>query len=66
MNKYDYNCTQNKMLDTNSKVVQQIKIEDIALSNTIDFESNTVKHYIFDKIAIIQIQYCLLDKKHTA
>ena len=63
MNKYDYNHTQNQMLDTNSKAIQQIEIEDIALNNTIGFESNTLKHYFFDKTAIIQIQYCLLDKK---
>ena len=48
------------MLHTNSKAIQQIKIEDIALSNTIGFESNTLKHYLFDKTAIIQIKYCLL------
>ena len=52
-----------KMLYTKSKAIQQIKIEDIALSNTTCFESNTLKHYLFDKTAIIQIQYCLLDKK---
>ena len=63
MNKYDYNHTQNQMLDTNSKAMQQIKIEDIALSNTTRLESNTLKHHFYDKTAIIQIQYCLLDKK---
>ena len=64
MNKYDYNHTQNEMLDTKSKALQQIKIEDIALSNTIGFESNTLKHYFFGKTAIVQIQYyCVLDKK---
>ena len=62
INKYDYNHTQNQMLDTKSKAIQHLKIEDIALSNTIGFESNTLKHY-FDKTAIIQIQNCLLDKK---
>ena len=53
------------MLDTNSKAIQQIKrrIEDIALSNTTGFGSNTLKHYFFDKTAIIQIQCCLLDEK---
>ena len=40
------------MLDTKSKAIQQIKIEDIALSNTTSFESNTLKHYLFDKTAI--------------
>ena len=63
MNKYDYNHTQNQMLYTKSKAIQQIKIEDTALINTTGFESNTLKHYFFDKTAIIQIQYCLLDKK---
>ena len=63
MNKYDYNHTQNQMLDTKSKAIQQIKIEDITLSNTIGLESNTLKHYFFDKTTIMQIQYCLLDKK---
>ena len=53
MNKYDY--TQNQMLDTKSKAIQRIKIH-IALNNTIGFESNTLKHYFFDKTAIIQIQ----------
>ena len=49
------------MLYTKSKAIQQIKIEDIALSNTIRFESNILKHYFFDKIAVIQIKtkYCL-------
>ena len=42
MNKYDYNHTQNQMLDTKSKAIQQIKIEVIALSNTSCFESNKV------------------------
>ena len=52
------------MLDTKSKAIQQIKIEDIALSNTTGLESNTLKYYLFDKTAIIPIQYCLvLDKK---
>ena len=37
------------MLDTKSKAIQQIKIEDIALSNTTGLESNTLKHYFFDK-----------------
>ena len=63
MNKYDYNHTHNQMLDTKSKTKQQIKIEDIALSNIIGFGSNTLKYYFFDKTAIFQIQYCLLDKK---
>ena len=64
MNKYIYNHTKNQMFDTKLKAIQQIKIEDIALSNTIGFESNTLKHYFFDKTAIIQISYyCLLDKK---
>ena len=63
MNKYDYDHTQKQMLDTKSKAIQQIKIEDIALSNTIGSESNTLKHYFFDKTEIIQIQYCILDKK---
>ena len=45
------------MLDTKSKAIQRIKIEHIALSNTIRFESNTFTHYIFAKAAIIQ--YCL-------
>ena len=57
MNKYDYGPTQNQMLDTKSKAIQQIKIEDTALSNTTGFESNTLKHYFIDKTAIIQIQY---------
>ena len=56
MKKYDYNHTQNEMLDTKSKAIQQIKIEDIALSNTICFESNTLTHY-FDKTAVIQNQW---------
>ena len=43
MNKYDYNHTQNQMLDTKSKAIQQIKIEDTALSNTIGLESNTLQ-----------------------
>ena len=60
MNKYNY--IQIQMLDTKRKEIQQIKIEDIA-SNTIGFESNTLTHYFFDKTAIIQIQYCLSDKK---
>ena len=52
------------MLDTKSKAIQQIKIEDIALGNTTGLESNTLKHYFFDKTAITQIKYCLvLDKK---
>ena len=63
MNKYDYNHTQNQMLDTKSKAVQQIKIEDIALSITSCIESNTLKHYFFDKTAITQIQYWLQEKK---
>ena len=63
VNKYDYNHTKNQMLDIKSKALQQIKVEDIALSNTSCFESNTLKHYFFDKPAITQIQYCLLDKK---
>ena len=63
MNRYDYNHIQNQMFDTKSKAIQQIKIEDIAHSNTIGFESNTLKHYFFDKTAIIQIQYCLMDKE---
>ena len=45
MNKYDYNHTQNQMADTKSKAIQQIKIEDIELSNKNGFESNTLKHY---------------------
>ena len=50
MNRYDYNHTQNQMLDAKSKAIQQIKIEEIAaLSNTIGFESNTLKHYFFDQ-----------------
>ena len=49
-----------KILDTKSKAMQQIKIEDITLSNTTGLESNTLKHYFFDKTAIIQIQYWLL------
>ena len=51
MNKYDYNHTKNKMLDTKCKAIRQIKTEDIALSNnnTIGFESNTLKHNFFDK-----------------
>ena len=44
MNKYDYNHNQNQVLDTKSKTIQQIKIKDIALSNIIRFESNTLKH----------------------
>ena len=47
------------MLYIKNKAIQQIKIEDIALSNTTCFESNTLKHYLFDRTAIIQIQYCL-------
>ena len=50
MNKYDYNHIQNQMLDTKSKAIQQIKIEVIALSNTIVFESNTLKHYFLTLI----------------
>ena len=42
MNTYDYNHIHNQMLDTKSKAMQQIKIEDIAHSNTIGFESNTL------------------------
>ena len=53
------------MLDTKRKTRQQITIEDIALSNIIGFESNTLKYYFFDKTATIQIQYYLLDKKKT-
>ena len=64
MNKYDYNYAQNQMLDTKSKAIQQIKIENIALSNIIGFERNTLKHYFFDKTAFTQIQYCLLDKNN--
>ena len=64
MNKCDYNHIENQMLDTKSKAMQQIKIEDIALSNAVGFESSTLKHYFFDKTAIIQIQYCLLDKNN--
>ena len=64
INKYDYNRTQNQMLDIKSKAIQQIKIEDTTFSNTIGFESNTLKHYFFEKTAIIQIQYCLLDKNN--
>ena len=64
MNKHDYNHTQNQMHDTKSKAIQQIKIEDVALSNTFGFKSNILKHYFFDKTAIIQIQYCLLDKNY--
>ena len=56
MNKYDNDHTQNQLLDTKSKAIQQVKIEDIALNNTTEFESNTLKHYFFDKTAIIQIQ----------
>ena len=52
--------TQHQMFDTKSKGIQRIEIEDIAFSNTIGFESNTLEHYFFDKTAIIQIQYCLL------
>ena len=53
------------MLDTKSKAVQQIKIEDTALGNKTGLESTTSKHYFFDKTAIIQIQYCLvLDKNN--
>ena len=63
MNKYDYSHTQNQMLDTKSKAIQQIKNEDITLSNIIGFESNTLKHYFIDKTAIIQIQYWLLPIK---
>ena len=65
MNKYDHNHTQNQMLYTKSKAIQQIKVEDIALSNTIGFESNTLEHYFCDKTAIIQIQHCLLEKKNN-
>ena len=61
MNTYDYNHAQNKMHVTKSKAN---KIEEITLSNTTDFESNTWKLYFFDKTAIIQIQYCLLDKNN--
>ena len=64
MNKYDYKHTQNKMLYTERKPIQQIQIKDITLSNTIGLESNTLKHYFFNKTAIIQIQYCLLDKNN--
>ena len=53
VNKYDYNHTQNKMLDTKSKAMQQIKIEDVAFNNTNGFESNILKHYFFDKTTII-------------
>ena len=63
MNKYDYNLSQNEMLDTKIKAIQQIKIADIALNNTIRFESNTLKHYFFDKTTNIQNQCCLLDNK---
>ena len=65
MNKYDYNHTQNQMLDTKRKAMQQIKIEDIALSNTSCFESNTLKHYFFDKTGqktmnLLIVVVCLL------
>ena len=63
MNKYYYNYIKIQVLDTKSKAIQHIKIEDIALSNTIGFECNTLKHYFFDKTAIIQILCCMLDKK---
>ena len=59
-----YNHTQNQIIDTKSKVKQQIKIEDVSPSNTTGFESNTLKHYLVDKTAIIQIHYCLLDKNN--
>ena len=59
MDIYDYNHTQNKMIDTKIKAIQHIKIEDIAFNNTIGFESNTLKHSFFDETAIIQNQYCL-------
>ena len=44
---YDYNHTQIQMLDTKSKTIQHIKIEEMTLNNKIniiDFESNTLKH----------------------
>ena len=63
MNKYDYNHTQNQMVCTKSKAVQHVKIEDIALSNTIAFESNTLKYYFFDRTTIIPIQFAYWTKK---
>ena len=36
---YDYNCTQIQMFDTKCKtIIQHIKIEDIALNNTVGLE----------------------------
>ena len=65
MNKYYYNHTQHQMFGTKNKAIQQIKIEDIALSNASSFESNTLKHYFFDKTAIIQIQFCYWTKSNA-